>query len=242
MTCVTAAPSPAEQHEVVPDKLWYLQRLNLFEEMGEAEIQAVSRELRMRSCPQGEPFATGERDRVYLLKAGRMRLYQLTEEGQEVTTAVLEPGQLFGLAALIGGDGRATHAEPLEDSVVCDANAADFVAMLAKHPLLMARIMMVMARQMFRLQQRIESIASQPVSGRLAAVLLERTADGEPMGRGMALPPITHDDLARLVDSSRESVSRTMARWRAEGIVESCGRRLVVVDRERLRLEAEARR
>ena len=138
VTCVTAAPAPAEQHEVVPDKLWYLQRLNLFEEMGEAEIHAVSRELRMRSCPQGEPFATGERDRVYLLKAGRMRLYQLTEEGHEVTTAVLEPGQLFGLAALISGDGWATHAEPIEDSVVCDANAADFVAMLAKHPLLMA--------------------------------------------------------------------------------------------------------
>ena len=126
--------------------------------------------------------------------------------------------------------------------MVCDANAADFVAMLAKHPLLMARVMMVMARQMFRLQQRIESIASQPVSGRLAALLLERTEDGEPMGSGVALPPITHEELARLVDSSRESVSRTMARWRAEGIVESCGRRVVVVDRERLRLEAEARR
>jgi CRP/FNR family transcriptional regulator, cyclic AMP receptor protein len=242
VTRITDAPSSREHHGVMPDKLWYLQRLNLFEEMGEAEIQAISRELRMRSCAQGAPFATGEHDRVYLLKAGRMRLYHLTEEGQEVTTAVLEPGQLFGLGALIGGDGWATHAEPIEDSVVCDASAADFVGMLARHPVLMARVLMVMARQMFRLQQRIESIASQPVSGRLAALLLEHMADGERTEGGVLLPHVTHDDLAKIVDSSRESVSRTLARWRAEGIVESDGRRVVVVDPERLRLEAQTRR
>ncbi len=196
----------------------------------------------MRSCARGAPFATGERDRVYLLKAGRMRLYHLTEDGQEVTTAVLEPGQLFGLGALIGGDGWATHAEPVEDSLVCDASAADFVGLLARHPLLMARVLMVMARQMLRLQQKIESMASQPISSRLAALLLERTADGEQTGRGVLLPSIKHEDLAKLVDSSRESVSRTLARWRAEGIVESDGRRVIVVDRDRLRMEAEARR
>lgn len=242
MTGVTAASWSREHHWVMPDKLWYLQRLNLFEEMEETEIQAISRELRMRGCAQGTPFATGEHDRVYLLKAGRMRLYHLTEDGQDVTTAVLEPGQLFGLGALIGVDGWATHAEPIEDSVICDASAADFVGMLAKHPLLMARVLMVMARQMFRLQQKIESIASQPVSGRLAGLLLERAAEGQPTSRGIVLPHITHDDLAKLVDSSRESVSRTLARWRAEGIVESDGRRVVVVDRERLGLEAQARR
>jgi CRP/FNR family transcriptional regulator, cyclic AMP receptor protein len=224
------------------DKLWYLRRLNLFEGMREEEVEAVSRELRMRTCEPGAPFRTREQDRVYLLKSGRMRLYQLTADGHEITTAVLEPGQLFGLSSLMGGDGCATHAEPLEEAVVCEASAPDFVGLLARHPLLMAKVLMVMARQMFRLEQTIEGLASQPVSSRLAGLLLTRLEDGKRLDGGVLLPPMTHDELASIIDSSRESVSRTIGRWRGQGIVGARGRRIVVLAPDRLRGEAEARR
>lgn len=226
----------------MPDKLWYLRRLNLFEGMRPEEVEAVSRELRMRTCQPGAPFPTREHDRVYLLKSGRMRLYQLTVEGQEVTTAVLEPGQLFGLSSLMGGDGWATEAEPLEEAVVCEASAPDFVGMLARHPVLMARVVMVMARQMFRLEQTIESLASRPISSRLAGHLLSRLDEGEPVDGGILLPPMTHDELASIIDSSRESVSRALGRWRGQGIVGARGRRIVVLASDRLRREAEAHR
>ena len=226
----------------MPDKLWYLRRLNLFEGMKEAEVEAVSHELRMRSCSPGAPFAARGQDLVYLLKAGRMRLYKLTEEGQEVTTAVLEPGQLFGLGALLGTDGSATHAEPLEECLVCEASAQDFVGMLARHPLLMARVMMVIARQMFHLEQTIESMASRPISSRLATLLLADVERGERRDGGVLLPAKGQEEMAKIVDASRESVSRTLARWRREGILEMRGRRIVVLAPERLRREAEARK
>lgn len=226
----------------MPDKLWYLRRLNLFEGMREEEVEAVSRELRMRTCEPGAPFPTREQDRVYLLKSGRMRLYQLTADGHEITTAVLEPGQLFGLSSLMGGHGWATHAEPLEEAVVCDARAPDFVGMLARHPLLMTKVVIVMARQMFRLEQTIESLASQPISSRLAGHLLSRLDEGERLDGGVLLPPMTHDELASIIDSSRESVSRALGRWRRQGIVGSKGRRIAVLTPDRLRREAETPR
>src|SRR5579859_5882635 len=120
----------------MPDKVWFLRRLNLFEGMSEAEIEEVSHELKMRSCAPRQSVLAESADRVYLLKQGRVRLHHLTVDGQDVTTALIAPGQLFGVGAFFGSDGTATHAEALEESYVCEAGAQDFLAMLARHPLL----------------------------------------------------------------------------------------------------------
>ncbi len=99
----------------MPDKLWFLRRLNLFDGMTDIEVEAVSRDLRMRHCPARSTILDGASERIYLIKEGRVRLYNLSAQGQEVTTAVLGPGQLFGLGALFGRTTEATHAEPMED-------------------------------------------------------------------------------------------------------------------------------
>lgn len=225
----------------MPDKVWFLRRLNLFEGMSEAEIEEVSHELKMRTCaPRHSLLGEGVGDRVYLLKQGRVRLYHLTADGQDVTTAVLSPGQLFGLGAFLGGDGTATHAEALEESYVCEAGAQDFLAMLARHPLLMARVVMVMAKQIFRLEQTIESMASQQVGQRLAGVLLEEVPRGYGADGGVLLPSHSQEELAKLIGTTRESVSRTLGTWRTRGLIKMRGRRIVVLEADRLRRIADA--
>ncbi len=225
----------------MPDKVWFLRRLNLFEGMNEAEIEEVSRELKMRTCAPHHSLLGDGGDRVYLLKHGRVRLYHLTVDGQDVTTAVLTPGQLFGLGAFLGAsDGTATHAEALEESYICEAGAQDFLAMLARHPLLMARVVMVMAKQIFRLEQTIESMASQQVSQRLAALFLDEMPNGYAAEGGWLLPSNSQEELAKLIGSTRESVSRALSTWRARGLIRMRGRRIVVLDADRLRRTANA--
>jgi len=224
----------------MPDKVWFLRRLNLFEGMSEAEIEDVSHELKMRSCAPRHSVLTESGDRVYLLKQGRVRLYHLTVDGQDVTTAVITPGQLFGVGAFFRGDGTATHAEALEESYICEAGAQDFLAMLAHHPLLMARVVMVMAKQIFRLEQTIESMASQPVPQRLAGLLFEEMAEGETNEEGgVLLPSHSQEEMAKLIGSTRESVSRALSTWRTDKVITMRGRRIVVLRPDRLRQEAD---
>ena len=221
------------------EKIWFLRRLNLFEGMTDQEVEEISRELKMRSCAPRHSLIFDGGDRVYLLKLGSVRLYHLTPGGQEVTTAVVTPGQLFGLGSFVGGDGTATHAEVLEESYICEAGAQDFLTMLARHPLLMARVVTVMARQIFRLEQTIESMASQPVPQRLASFLVEEMSKCERTNSGVLLPAHSQEELAKLVGTTRESVSRSLSAWRAAGLLMMKGRRIVVVDPERLRHAAE---
>ncbi len=222
----------------MPDKLWYLRRLNLFEGMSEAEVERVSHELRMRRCEARSTVLDGSGDRIYMVKQGRVRLYHVTEDGQEITTAVLGAGQLFGLGSLFAGTGNATFAKALEDTVVCDAGAQDFISMMARHPILMAKVMMVMARQMVRLESTIESIASRPVAGRLADLIInlaeqaERSRDG-----AVLLPAYSHEELGKMIGATRESVSRTLGDWRRRGILSTQGRRIVIEKPAALRAE-----
>jgi CRP-like cAMP-binding protein len=224
----------------VPDKLWFLRRLNLFEGMSVDEVERISRDLRMRSCAAKSSVLDGSSERVYVVKQGRVRLYHITENGQEVTTAVLVPGQLFGLGALFGkGGGGATFAEALEVAVICDASAQDFISMMARHPILMAKVMMAMARQMIRLESTIESIVSRPVAGRLADLVITLTEQGERSSNGsVLLPAYSHEELGKMIGATRESVSRTIGDWRRAGIISTQGRRILIRKPAALRAQA----
>lgn len=217
------------------DKLGFMRRLNLFEQMGEAEVEQISKELRMRHCRAHQTVFEGAPDRVYLLKAGRVRLYHMSPDGEEVTTDMLEPGHLFGLSALFGSSSEDLNAEALEDSYVCEAVAQDFMSILARHPLMMAKVMMAMARQMFRLERTIESLAREPVDSRVARLLLELVGSGQQLREGLLLPAMTREDIAKICITTRESVSRTLSAWSDAGIIELRGRRILIADQERLR-------
>ncbi|TAN31713.1 Crp/Fnr family transcriptional regulator [bacterium] len=217
------------------DKLGFMRRLNLFEQMSEAEVEQISRELKMRHCRAHETVFEGTPDRVYLLKAGHVRLYRLSSEGEDVTTAMLEPGQLFGLSALFGGGNEDLSAEALDDIYVCEAGAPDFLAILARHPLLMAKVMMAMAKQMFRLERTIEGLAREPVDSRLARLVVDMLGAAERLPEGQLLPVLGREEMAKIAITTRESVSRTLSAWSKKGIVELRGRRILVRDPERLR-------
>jgi CRP-like cAMP-binding protein len=223
----------------VPDKLWYLRRLNLFEGMSVEEVERISHDLRMRSCSAKSSVLDGSSERVYVIKQGRVRLYHVTENGQEVPTAILVPGQLFGLGALFGKGGDATFAEALEDTVVCDAAAQDFINMMAHHPILMAKVMMAMARQMLRLESTIESIVSRPVAARLAELLIALAEQAERNSNdAILMPAYSHEEMGKLIGATRESVSRTLGDWRRAGIITMQGRRILVQKPASLRAQA----
>jgi CRP-like cAMP-binding protein len=214
-------------------KLWYLRRLNLFAGMSPSEVESVAGHLRDRACRRRETILAPESpgDRIHLVKSGLVRIYSLSPEGKELTTAILRPGQLFGTSALVGVGERAAFAEAFEDSYVCEATAEEFLRIMSSHPGLAAKVMVAMARQALRLEQQLERLAFQEVPARLAEVLLQLAE-----ANGGQLPPhLTHEELAKLVGTTRETVTKALAQFAARGLVEVGYRRIAIRDAEGLR-------
>lgn len=222
--------------EGTEQKLWYLRRLNLFAALEPREIEAISEQLRHRSYRRRESVLDPRApdDYVYLVKAGSVRLYRLSAAGRELTTAILRPGQLFGTAALVGSGERAMLAEALEDSLICSAGAEEFLRIVSSHPLLAARVLVALARQSLRLEQQLEHFAFQEAPTRVAQALLQLAED-----HGGHLPQrLTHSELAKLVGTRRETVSKALAQFAARGLVEVGYRRLEITDWDGVRREA----
>lgn len=217
----------------VQRKLWYLRRLNLFAGMAPVEVEEISKRMRDRLYARREmilgPGAPG--DRIFLVKSGSVRIYRLSPEGRELTTAILRPGQLFGTSSLLGEAESGAFVEALDHAYVCEARADEFLRIMSGHPILAAKVTVTLARQLLRLEQQLERLAFEPVPIRLAQVLLMLAEDNA----GELPQNLTHEELAKLVGTTRETVTKALAHLGQEEIVEVGYRRLSIVSMDRLR-------
>ncbi len=103
---------------------------------------------------------------------------------------------------------------------------------MAVHPRLAGKVVTLLARQLFELEQSVERVASDTVAERLADRLL-RVARRE---RGsIEVRDLSQSDLARMIGASRESVSRLLASWERRGILRARPRRIEILDELALR-------
>jgi CRP/FNR family cyclic AMP-dependent transcriptional regulator len=210
------------------NKVWFLRRLDLFEGMSEQDITRLSGLLHERSCRTGHDVVvkpTG--DRVYLLKSGRVRV-----SNGDVNVAILGPGQLFGTSALFGAAATTQRITALEDVVICEAAAAEFLRVMATHPRLASKVAMLLARQLFELEETVQRAATDPIEARLADLLL-RVADRSRMPSDIR--GLSQSEMARMIGASRESVSRIVAMWEREGLLRATPRLVELLDEDRIR-------
>ena len=211
----------------MPEKLWFVRRLDLFEGLSEAEMERLATLMHDRACRMGEDIVVRPKgDRIYLVKKGRV---SVLDNG--VNAAILGAGQIFGTSAFFGTASGAQRVVALEDAVICDAPAGQFLGAMATHPRLAARMMTLLARQIFELERTVERTATEPVGQRLADLLLQMAKRDGPRPEVRAL---SEADLARMIGASRESVSRLVAAWERDGVLRAGQRRIEILDEDRL--------
>ena len=215
------------------DRTEMLRRIDLFADLPEEEVQRLAGLLRERQFPRRRVIFTPEdaAAHAYFLQQGHVRLYRLGEDGREATIALLWPGGVFGISALLGSPRYDVYAQALDNVAACRIAAADLVAVLRQHPEVMLRLVVQLARQIVGLQKTVEDMAIHRARERLVETLLllstpVRGHNG--FGAARLEPGLTHEDLAKLIGTSRETVSRLLGELEAEGWVHREGRALLV--------------
>jgi CRP-like cAMP-binding protein len=170
---------------------------------------------------------------AYLVRRGRVRVFQRTDTEREVTLGTLEDGQIFGLGALLGDTNEALHAEALERVHLCVADGPTLFEGLASRPTALEAVIGQVGTQLVQVEQQLGRTNQQSTSARLArhlyrlAVELGESADGAarrvPHGW-------TRAALARQIGCSRETVSRLLARFEKQGWIRRSRRRIELLD------------
>src|ERR1700722_2707781 len=195
-------------------KIWYLKKNRLFAnaplDAGVEGAEIFTMELLPKRATF---FDQGDAEKVvYLIKTGRVRIARNTTDGKEVTVAILGPGDMFGEDALFGGGERTTVATCMEETLICKAHADDLFALLAGNSALALNVAQMLNDRLSDASATIEDLAYAKISDRLVN-LFERlaTEHGKATGDGTLLDlRLTHQDIASIIGSTRETVSLEM--------------------------------
>jgi len=136
--------------------------------------------------------------------------------------ALMQPGEFFGEMAIFDEQPRSATAEVLdEQAVVYTLNKRDFERLIIEHPTIALKIMRDLTRRIRLVNQQVEDLAFKDVHERVASTLKNLAeVEGRPIGAKVLINlKMTHQDLANMVGSSRETVTRALNRLQDEGII-----------------------
>jgi CRP-like cAMP-binding protein len=180
----------------------------------------------------GEPA-----DELYLLEQGRVRLYSHSSNGRNLTLSIVEPGDIFGETALSPNQRWVSHAQALSDGVLHAVPRRQLELLLAHDPTLVLRVMENLGQRLQAVERRLGDLVFKSVPERLAALLLDLIGPVAQQSQGPTRVPnrYTHLQLAEMINTHRETVTKVFNRFRDDRLLEFDRRGIVLLDMERLR-------
>jgi len=169
----------------------------------------------------------------YVLTAGRVKIFKLSPDGKEHILHIMPPGEPFGEVAVFAGEAFPAYAEAIEDGYALFFPRAAFIELIITNPSLSMNMMAILSRRLRKFAATIEALSLKEVPGRLADHLLYLSSEG---GQKEWLTlDISKNQLASLMGTIPETLSRILARMVKEGLIETSGHRNIrIVDREGL--------
>jgi CRP/FNR family transcriptional regulator len=173
-------------------------------------------------------------DQLYFLLEGTVRLYKIYGDYKEETTALLRHSGVFGKLSLVEGRWQDVFAEAVTAVRVASVHKSTLTEVIKRRPDFAIKLFASFSERLRQSDEVIESLLHREVAARLATLLLNLSERfGENNGSGTILDVrLTHQDLANMIASTREAVSKVMSEFQREGSIEIQNRKIVLLNKE----------
>ncbi|MBU0728559.1 MAG: Crp/Fnr family transcriptional regulator [Proteobacteria bacterium] len=188
-----------------------LRKNPLFSCLNETELTALASVAVKKTYPKNTIlFNEGDKtDSIYIVYSGKVKVTIIDSHGKEIILSLLGPGEYFGeMAALIDDETRSASVMTRETSELLVISRNDFREILSTHPDIVFSLLKGSLERLREANKKIESLALMDVYGRIARLFMQfAQSSGETQ---IIEEKLTHQDIANMVGSSREMVSRVM--------------------------------
>lgn len=216
-TPTEARHAPARGRQALQRSIaWYLRQLSrVLNVLSDEELGRLIPLLTERQFgPRQVLFTAGDpAERVYLILKGRVKIYQVAENGKEIILDVVGKGGVVGDMAIVEDGERTACAQAIDDTMAVSISWEDFAHLLQQSPRLGFAMMELMAHRLAGMQRTFMNIVSKPVSARLADTLISRQEGG------FVYLGLTHQELAQTIGTSRETVTALLSRFVTLGAI-----------------------
>jgi CRP/FNR family cyclic AMP-dependent transcriptional regulator len=181
-------------------------------------------------------------ERLFILKKGRVQVYEVNGEGDEITLSVIEDGNVFGEMALTAQSLQGLYVRALTPATVVTLRCEDLEKLIMNKPEVGLMLVRDLAQRLHASEARYADIIGKDVPARLATLILTLVdSEGVVSSESYRIPThYTHDQLASMIGCKRVAVTRAFRKLEEGGAVELEERRIVVKDMDALKDMAEA--
>jgi CRP/FNR family transcriptional regulator, cyclic AMP receptor protein len=209
-----------------------LQRVNIFDNLPEGELETLSECLIRRTYLRDNTIVSQSDpgDSMFIIEQGRVKVVLYGEGGREVILTVFRDGDFFGEMSLLDGQSRSANVIAMEDSHLLILERGAFLSHLRAHPQTALNILAVMSQRLRRADEIIGNLALLDVYGRLGRLLQDMAQrEGKPAPGGVIIAQRpTHQELASMIGTSRETVSRVLSDFQRQGLIATEGKSLFI--------------
>lgn len=205
-------------------KYWYLEKFDFSQKLCKEERLQMEKSMVMKKVDKDTMLHFPEMTEkyIYFLKEGMVKIVHYNEDGRETIKYLISPGNIFGELALLENDENSNdYAIALNDCTICFMDVEHLNMMMQENNDLSISIRKLIGLRLKKLETRIESLIFKDSQTRIIEFLAELFKEfGKEEGQGLKVKNfLTHDEIAKLTASSRQTVTSVFNNLRNKGII-----------------------
>lgn len=205
----------------------------LFVGLDAAARAAAAKAAATRRLARGEDlFSQGDdADTCFVVLEGRVKLSQVTPEGNQVVVHYVGPGEMLAVAAVFAHSGYPGTAQAVQDATLLAWDRKTIAGLMERHPRIAINALETVGKRFQALQERYRELATERVERRIARAVLRlarQAGKRQPQGGVLIDFPVSRQDIAEMTGATLHTVSRTLSAWEASGLIEGGRQRIVI--------------
>ncbi|WP_207640699.1 Crp/Fnr family transcriptional regulator [Alkaliphilus transvaalensis] len=216
-----------------------LRKIPAFSTLNDEDLETVREMTIDRKMRKGTIiFMEGDPgEAFYFIKSGKVKIFKTTPDGRELIFAILKEGDVFAEVTLFNDMDYPASSEVLEDAVVGMIRNRDLENLISNNSEIALRVIKVLSKKLFSSQQKVKELALGDTYMRTAQVIIKLANEHGVEGReGIEVKlNLSRQELANMIGTARETVSRAMSQFKKEGSIDISGKKIIVRDLEKLK-------
>ncbi|WP_041638094.1 Crp/Fnr family transcriptional regulator [Anoxybacillus flavithermus] len=215
-----------------------LKTISLFSQLSDEELNAIVHIATVRTCkPKTLVFMQGDQlDRVFFIVRGTVKIYKTDVSGKEQIVSILHEGEMFPHTGFFRRGTYPAHAEIMNETTLIVIPMEQFEQTLMCYPQLCIKLFRIMGEKIIELQTRLEELVFHNTAEQLARLFirLAKTSGVYVKGRYRLKATLTTRELANMIGTARETVSRVLSQMKQQGVVTTDDDGYYIIDVEAL--------
>lgn len=219
--------------------LWYFESVNMYDILCPHKVKTMAERHSFNYFKKDEfiYFPNEPATYIYMIANGRVRIGRYLDDGQEVVSAILTTGEIFGELALAGEETRRDFAQAMDaDTTVCPLSIDDLRDLMKDNKELSFRLLKLVGLRLMKLERKLELLVFKDARTRIVEFLKDTASwKGKKVGFETLIPTkLTHKDIAALTGTSRQTVTTILNDLKEKNLINFDRRRILIRDLEKL--------